>query len=105
MTSDHLGDHPTTGVPSADVADPRERQRAWIRLAQARLAAFVRSSAGEVDQATREAESALRDAVSSGTGIEVLSAELEVSPRALRAIVDGSVPLRSLHPDGGLRPA
>lgn len=105
MTPDRNGALAPAPDAPAESVDLRERQRAWIRLAKARLAAFVRSSAGEVDQATREAESALRAAVSSGTGIETLSAELEVSPRALRAIVDGSVPLRSLHPDDSLRPA
>ncbi|MGN7035002.1 hypothetical protein ACTHRI_05385 [Microbacterium algihabitans] len=92
-------------VSPPQVADRRERQRAWIRLARERLSAFVLSSAGEVDAASREAETALRGAVSSGAAIETISAELEVSPRALKAIVDGSVPLRSLHPDDSLRPA
>lgn len=103
MSPDRHGVLVPAPVAATESTDPRERQRAWIRVARARLAAFVRSSAGEVDQATREAESALRAAVSSGTGIETLSAELEVSPRALRAIVDGTVPLRSLHPDDSLR--
>ncbi|AOX45093.1 hypothetical protein [Microbacterium sp. BH-3-3-3] len=80
-----------------------ERQRARIRAAQARLAAFIASTAADVDEVAREAEAALRAAVSSGAGVERVSAELELSPRALRAIVDGSVRLRSLHPDERLR--
>ncbi|MDQ1122855.1 hypothetical protein [Microbacterium trichothecenolyticum] len=82
-----------------------ERQRACIRAAQARLAAFLASTAVDIDAAARDAEDALRSAVSSGAGLERVSAELELSPRALRAIVDGTVRLRSLHPDDRLRPA
>lgn len=82
-----------------------ERQRASIRAAQARLAAFVASTAADVEDAAREAEVALRSAVSSGAGLDRVSAELELSPRALRAIVDGSIRLRTLHPDDRLRPA
>lgn len=86
-------------------ASALERQRAAIRAAQARLAAFITSTAGDVEDAARDAEAALRTAVSSGAGLERVSAELELSPRALRAILEGSVRLRSLHPDDGLRPA
>lgn len=90
-------------APTAEPAEGRERQRRSIRHAQAQLAAFVRSSADDVAEAAHAAEAALRGALSSGAGVERVSAELEVSPRALRAIVDGSVPLRSLHPDDRLR--
>lgn len=86
-------------------ASALERQRAAIRAAQARLAAFVASTSAGVDDAARDAEAALRSAVSSGAGLDRVSAELELSPRALRAIVEGSVRLRSLHPDDRLRPA
>lgn len=86
-------------------ASALERQRAAIRAAQARLAAFVASTSADVDGAARDAEAALRSAVSSGAGLDRVSAELELSPRALRAIVEGSVRLRSLHPDDRLRPA
>lgn len=86
-------------------ASALERQRAAIRAAQARLAAFVASTSADVDAAARDAEAALRSAVSSGAGLDRVSAELELSPRALRAIVEGSVRLRSLHPDDRLRPA
>lgn len=82
-----------------------ERQRVAIRAAQARLSAFITSTAIDVETAARDAEAALRTAVSSGAGLERVSAELELSPRALRAIVEGSVRLRSLHPDDRLRPA
>lgn len=89
-----------------DASTPLERERtASIRLAAERLAAFVVSTADGVEAAARAAEAALRGAVSSGAGLERVSAELELSPRALRAIVDGSVRLRSLHPDAHLRPA
>lgn len=80
-----------------------ERQRAYIRAAQDRLAAFLSSTAADVDETARDAETALRTAVSSGAGLERVSAELELSPRALRAIVEGSVRLRCLHPDDRLR--
>ncbi|MDT0115661.1 hypothetical protein Q9R20_01570 [Microbacterium sp. PRF11] len=90
-------------VGTGDTQARRERQRASIRHAAHRLAAFVGSSATDVDDASRAAETALRAAVSSGAGLERVSAELEVSVRALRAIVDGTVPLRSLHPDARLR--
>jgi hypothetical protein len=86
-------------------ANALERQRATIRAAQARLAAFIMSTAADVEDAARDAEAALRTAVSSGAGLERVSAELELSPRALRAILEGSVRLRSLHPDDRLRPA
>lgn len=92
-----------TAPTTAAAADGRERQRRSIRHAQAQLAAFVRSSADDVAEAAHAAETALRTALSSGAGMERVSAELEVSPRALRAIADGSVPLRSLHPDDRLR--
>lgn len=95
-------DQPRT-APALDLADRRERQRRSIRHAQAKLAAFVRSSADDVAEAAHAAEAALRGALSSGAEVERVSAELEVSPRALRAIVDGSVPLRTLHPDDRLR--
>lgn len=85
--------------------DAIERQRVSIRAAQARLAAFLASTAADVEAAAHDAEAALRNAVSSGAGLERVSAELELSPRALRAIVEGSVRLRSLHPDDRLRPA
>ncbi|WZH37087.1 MAG: hypothetical protein PIR02_00155 [Microbacterium enclense] len=85
--------------------DAIERQRASIRAAQARVAAFLASTAADVEVAAHDAEAALRNAVSSGAGLERVSAELELSPRALRAIVEGSVRLRSLHPDDRLRPA
>jgi hypothetical protein len=85
--------------------DAIERQRVSIRAAQARLAAFLASTAADVEAAAHDAEAALRAAVSSGAGLERVSAELELSPRALRAIVEGSVRLRSLHPDDRLRPA
>lgn len=86
-------------------ANALERQRVTIRAAQARLAAFIASTAADVEDAARDAEAALRTAVSSGAGLERVSAELELSPRALRAILEGSVRLRSLHPDDRLRPA
>ncbi len=86
-------------------ANALERQRATIRAAQARLAAFITSTAADVEDAACDAEAALRTAVSSGAGLERVSAELELSPRALRAILEGSVRLRSLHPDDRLRPA
>lgn len=86
-------------------SDALERQRACIRGAEARLAAFLASTAADIDEAAHEAENALRSAVSSGAGLERVSAELELSPRALRAIVDGTVRLRSLHPDDRLRQA
>ncbi|KTR96339.1 hypothetical protein NS220_02660 [Microbacterium testaceum] len=85
-------------------ANALERQRVTIRAAQARLAAFIASTAADVEDAARDAEAALRTAVSSGAGLERVSAELELSPRALRAILEGSVRLRSLHPDDRLRP-
>lgn len=89
-----------------DATSPLERERsASIRLAAERLAAFVGSTADGVEAAARAAEAALRGAVSSGAGVERVSAELELSPRALRVIVDGSVRLRSLHPDARLRPS
>ncbi|WP_279367496.1 hypothetical protein [Microbacterium testaceum] len=87
-----------------DPSDGRERQSACIRLAQARLAAFVESSADDVDETSDAAVTALRSAVSSGADLDRISAELEVSTGAIQAIVDGSVPLRSLHPDDRLRP-
>ncbi len=86
-------------------ADGRERQSACIRLAQARLAAFVQSTADDVDETSHAAVSALRSAVSAGADLDRISAELEVSTGAIQAIVDGSVPLRSLHPDDRLRSA
>ncbi len=91
-------------APFRDAVPAVERERAAsIRLAAERLGAFVTSTAESVETAARAAESALRGAVSSGAGVERVSAELELSPRALRAIVDGSVALRSLHPDDRLR--
>ena len=90
-------------APTTEPADGPERQRRSIRHAQAQLAAFIRSSADDVAEAAHAAEAAMRTALSSGAGVERVSAELEVSPRALRAIADGSVPLRSLHPDDRLR--
>lgn len=102
MSPDPSRTAPTADAPTA-TADGRERQRRSIRHAQAQLAAFVRSSADDVAEAAHGAEAALRSALSSGAGMERVSAELEVSPRALRAIADGSVPLRSLHPDDRLR--
>ena len=81
-----------------------ERERpASIRLAAERLAAFVVSTAESVDSAAGAAEAAMARAVSTGASVERVSAELELSPRALRAIVEGSVRLRSLHPDDRLR--
>ena len=86
-------------------ASALERQRGALPAPPARLAAFVASTSADVDDAARDAEAALRSAVSSGAGLDRVSAELELSPRALRAIVEGSVRLRSLHPDDRLRPA
>jgi len=91
--------------PRPDPVDGRERQSACIRLAQARLAAFVQSTVDDVDQNSAAAVTALRSAVSSGAALDRISAELEVSTGAIQAIVNGSVPLRSLHPDDRLRSA
>ena len=100
MTSDRaqtIDHHP-------DPSDRSERQSTCIRLAQARLAAFVESTADDVDETSDAAVTALRSAVSSGADLDRISAELEVSTGAIQAIVDGSVPLRTLHPDDRLRP-
>lgn len=89
-----------------DTANAVERRRdACIRAARERLDAFVSSRAETAEAAARAAEDALHTAVSSGAGVERVSAELELSPRALRALIDGSVRLLSLHPDESLRPA
>jgi len=84
-------------------ADIERERSASIRLARERLRAFVASGADGIEVATRAAETALRNAVRSGAGVERLSAELELSPRCLRAILDGAVGLRALHPDERLR--
>lgn len=89
----------TAEIPDATFAI--ERQRAAIRRAHDLLAAFVASPFDRVDATSGAAESALRGALSAGASVERLAAEVEVSPRALRAILDGSVRLSSLHPGAG----
>lgn len=87
---------PPTAVPPA--ASAIERQRAAIRRARDLLAAFVTSPFESAEAASGDAETALRGALSAGASMERVAAEVEVSPRALRAILDGSVRLSSLHP-------
>ncbi|WP_150952062.1 hypothetical protein [Microbacterium testaceum] len=96
-------DRARTVAHRPEPTDGRERQSASIRLARVRLAAFVQSTADDIVETSHAAVAALRSAVSSGAALERISAELEVSTGAIRAIVDGSVPLRSLHPDDRLR--
>lgn len=73
-------------------------QRALIDIARARLAQFSASHELHVGALALLAEGALHEAIAAGISTHRLAAELDLSPHALTAILDGNPGLLHLHP-------